>query len=362
MPPMPGRSDAGCIAAVGGFGFLVLAGGAVAYFAMTRADATPKQPDHGSVPAPPAPVSSPQPSPPPPAPRPAPAVRPAPPPPPAPPEPLHPARSATAAGVDRASGSHAPAADESLLRALAEAMARKVADPAYAEARRSGDRDDPDRLPFEAEVKEARARVAAAARAPAGVVPLPVPALPAGSVRVDGRLRGQEWNGALEIPLDGGSRLLVGHDGTRLLLAAEAPGDRTEKGFDQFRAYFHAGLAPSLVNERLHLAGNGWRSVLRETTVMWTGAKAAGEEDAWKEHPLTDWTVQERCEGESTMEGFRRYEAALDIEEAGIPRTAPFPLYVEIEGDPIMENGKFKRRVMVGGLGAQERPVWFELE
>jgi hypothetical protein len=212
-------------------------------------------------------------------------------------------------------------------------------------------------------IRKARDEIALARKAPPGVRVLTVPRAKL-APSLDGRVYAEEWTGALRIalePASGGAQvLLLAHAG-RLYLAAYAPADKTEEGFDQFRFWFHIGLSPYLTNERVFLAGKGWFAQLREVALP-------GERDPILEAPdpakltvKTDWNVFERTRGASRVDGYRQYEVSVDMAEAGFFLGIPFPAFFEIEGDPVMEGGKFKSRTILGTAGSQSQPVWLHI-
>ena len=78
--------------------------------------------------------------------------------------------------------------------------------------------------------------------------------------------------------------------------------------------------------------------------------------------PDTDWGVSGRLRSASIVAGFRKYEVAVDLSEAGIGPGVPFPAFLEIEGDPEMDAaGKFKARVIEGQIGSASRPIWLRV-
>lgn len=249
--------------------------------------------------------------------------------------------------------------------ALGRALAKKFANPEYAAAlaSRRGIPSSFD-MPEEHAVRRARSRLTLARRAPQGVHVLRIPLAPVPPT-VDGVVHPAEWARALRLALAPTEKrsevLLLAHAGT-LYLAALAPADRTEKGFDQFRFWFHLALSPYLDNERAFLAGRGRLSSLR-------GARLPQDESAFVEagaavalHRKTDWNIYSASRGVSTITAFRQYEMAIDLAESGIPRSGPFPAYFEIEGDPLRDAArKFKARVSLGQLGTAVAPLWMRI-
>ena len=60
------------------------------------------------------------------------------------------------------------------------------------------------------------------------------------------------------------------------------------------------------------------------------------------------------------MHGNRHYALAINLAEAGLREGIPFPLYVELETDPLKdEQDKFVKRQYLGELGNEQQPVWF---
>ncbi len=115
-------------------------------------------------------------------------------------------------------------------------------------------------------VRKARDEIVRARKAPPNVRVLTVPRAKF-APSLDGHIDAEEWLGALRIPLDpaaGGAALQLLAYGGQLYLAAHAPADKTEEGFDQFRFWFHINLSPYLTSERVFLAGKGWFAQLRE--------------------------------------------------------------------------------------------------
>lgn len=207
---------------------------------------------------------------------------------------------------------------------------------------------------LEAWSKAARSRLAAVRVAPAGAIVQPVPVGRAPTV--DGVIDEAEWQGALVLPLgegDGQARVRLLSDGTRLYLAGEAPADTTATGFDQFHFWYHLDLSPAMPNERAFLDGNGGVNVMRSAVFPWGREKA---------RERTDWHTHGKASGASRVDGYRRYELAIDLDEAGLYRGVPFPAFFDIEGDPVRDvAGKFKSRTTVGRLGSMQDPVWLRI-
>jgi hypothetical protein len=212
-------------------------------------------------------------------------------------------------------------------------------------------------------IRKARAEIAQERKAPADVRVLTIPRAKL-APSLDGRIYAEEWAGALRIalePASGGAQvLLLAHAG-QLYLAAYAPADKTEEGFDQFRFWFHIDISPYLRNERVFLAGKGWFAQLREVAMPADTEPLLESPDLAKLKPKTDWNIFARTRGASRVEGYRQYEVSVDMAEAGFFPGVPFPAFFEIEGDPVTEGGKFKSRTILGTAGSQSQPVWLHI-
>jgi hypothetical protein len=248
---------------------------------------------------------------------------------------------------------------------LARMIHYKFINPEYAAMlAKRGIPDSSAHLAEEQWIRKARDEIARTRRSPDGVRVLAVPRAKL-APSLDGRIYAEEWAGALKIALDpagnGGQVLLLALGG-QLYLAAYAPTDRTEDGFDQFRFWFHIDLSPYLRNERVFLAGKGWFAQLREV-------RLPAERDPFQEAPpperltqKTDWNIFARTRGASRVDGYRQYEVSVDMAEAGFFPGVPFPAFFEIEGDPVKdEAGKFKSRTLLGTAGSQSRPLWLHI-
>ena len=249
---------------------------------------------------------------------------------------------------------------------LARAIALKFANPEFAAARSVRDRLPPDShsVPEEQGVRKARDKLAFARRAPADATVQTIPRA-AAAPQVDGSVGEAEWRGALRIALEPAARsaavLLLVHGG-QLYLAALAPNDRTAEGFDQFRFWYHLDLSPFFENERAHIGGRGDARTLRATRLPRPGEAIRDGFDPRSLVQDTDWGVSGRLRSASIVAGFRKYEVAVDLAEAGIGPGVPFPAFLEIEGDPEMDAaGKFKARVIEGQIGSASRPVWLRV-
>jgi hypothetical protein len=200
-------------------------------------------------------------------------------------------------------------------------------------------------------IKKSRARLAATRTAPNTAKITDIPEAQA-APDLDGVIGPSEWRNAQTFPAkDGrGGRIHVMRHAGKLYVAGEAFSDRTEDGFDQMRVYVHIDLTPALMNERVFVSGSGGATSLR--SVRLPGAK----------HERTEWDVLSDIRGASAVRGHRQFELAIGIDEAGLPQGGVFPLFVEIEGDPIRtEAGKFKARLIEGRVGTLQTPVWLRL-
>ncbi len=208
---------------------------------------------------------------------------------------------------------------------------------------------------FEHWTKAARSRLAASRVAPQDAEIRNIPISERSPV-MDGRFAENEWQGALRIALSPeslGSSVLLISDGKRLFLAADAPADTTETGYDQFRFWFHMGLSPWLDNERALLGRGGHLQTLRAL-----GAPQESKKPKWR----TNWRIYERVHGATLVDAHRRYELQIDLEEAGINAGVAFPARLEIEGDPLRnEAGRFEARTSMGEAGSRAAPIWLRV-
>lgn len=204
--------------------------------------------------------------------------------------------------------------------------------------------------------KAARARLAARRELPPGTTAMKVPLVTV-PPRIDGVIGEDEWRGALRITLEPaglGSTVWLQSDGMALFAAADVPADVTTTGFDQFRLWFHLDLSPWLSSERAFLDSTGSVNVLRTMRFPW-GNNPPRERTVWHTH--------RRAVGATRVDGHRRYEMALDLEEAGIRPGVPLPVWIEIEGDPQRDAaGKFKARTSLGEVGRYRVPVWLKID
>lgn len=204
--------------------------------------------------------------------------------------------------------------------------------------------------PEEHAIKYGRARLAENRRSPLGTSVAAISTRPGRKITIDGIIEEYEWRDARHIALEPqttGSVLYLQADAEWLYIACDAPGETTEAGFDQLRFYFHVDVDPAIKNERIHLGRHDRRlGGIRETTVIENG------------RIVNDWQIFRMARGATTLRQHRQYEAKIHLAESGLPRGVSFPVFVELETDPLKENGKFKKRVYLGSLGSQQQPVW----
>lgn len=211
-------------------------------------------------------------------------------------------------------------------------------------------------------IKYARAKIAKNLTLPANTITLRIPLIPNTTIAIDGAIQHQEWLQAARIKLDpeeAGSILYLQADNDWLYLAADVPGDTTKDGYDQFRFYIHVDIDPAIKNERIHVSRGAPEALggIRETRVLWQGEPPKSEAERWKKYPISDWRIYRMAKGASTMEQHRQFEAKLNLKESGLAIGTAFPVFVEIETDPL-EDGKSRKRMYLGGLGNQNQPVW----
>jgi len=214
---------------------------------------------------------------------------------------------------------------------------------------------------LERKIKSARSLLAAQRSAPAGQ-PINSIARSAKRPELDGVMSDGEWSEASQIVVDDAlqSRLYLQSDGEWLFIACDVPEERSAKGYDQCRIYFHAGLLAKLVNERIHIGRSAGLTSIRQTQFKWQGEAPKTNDERWKKYSISDWGVYQYAYGSSSMvSGHRQYEAAIHLGEAGLHAGVPFTLYAEIETDPLKdEQGKFVERRYLGELGSRSSPVW----
>jgi hypothetical protein len=214
-------------------------------------------------------------------------------------------------------------------------------------------------------IKQARAVVAQRVAPPEGVrvadIPLPGTSPPL----IDGRLDDPIWNEALRLPLEESRQanlMLLAADEENLYLGCDAPGETTEKGFDQFRFYFHLNLTGLIAHERAMLSPGGTLRSGRKTAVAWAGETSADKDERWKQFPIDDGNIFWNSETSSSLGGHRQYEARLQLKETGIAAGVAFAAFAELETDPFLDaQGKFKHRVELGRLGSARTPIWLRI-
>ncbi|MDP3589643.1 MAG: hypothetical protein Q8R54_03795, partial [Methylobacter sp.] len=132
------------------------------------------------------------------------------------------------------------------------------------------------------------------------------------------------------------------------------------KGFDQFRFYIHVDIDPAIRNERIHVDRSQFETLggIRQTQVLWQGEPPKNDDERWKKYPISDWRIYRMAKGASTLQQHRQFEAKLNLKESGLAIGSPLPVFVEVETDPLYVDGKFKKRLYLGGLGNQDQPVW----
>jgi hypothetical protein len=108
-------------------------------------------------------------------------------------------------------------------------------------------------------------------------------------------------------------------------------------------------------NERGPLGG------IRQTTVRWSGPPGSADTESWKKFPIVEWNIFRNAYGASLLNDHRRYEAALDLVESGLHIGVPFAAFVEVETDP-KDDGTQRERVLLGTLGSQDKPLWFQID
>ncbi len=212
-------------------------------------------------------------------------------------------------------------------------------------------------------IKYVRAKIARSLTLPANTKPLKIPVIPAATITIDGAIQQQEWQQAIRIPLqpeETGSFLYLQADNDWLYLAADVLGDTTEKGFDQFRFYIHVDIDPTIRNERIHVDRSQFKTLggIRQTQVLWQGEPPKNDDERWKKYPISDWRIYRMAKGASTLQQHRQFEAKLNLKESGLTIGLPFPVFAEVETDPLYVDEKFKKRLYLGGLGSQNQPVW----
>jgi len=211
-------------------------------------------------------------------------------------------------------------------------------------------------------IKYVRAEIGRNLILPDDTATLAIPVITNATIAIDGAIQHQEWRQAARIklePEESGSVLYLQADNDWLYLAADVPGDTTRSGYDQFRFYIHVDIDPAIKNERIHVSGGKPEALggIRETRVSWQGEPPENKDENWKKYPVSDWRIYRLAQGASTLEQHRQFEARLNLKESGLTIGSPFPVFVEVETDPL-EEGKSRKRMYLGGLGNQNRPVW----
>lgn len=215
--------------------------------------------------------------------------------------------------------------------------------------------------PEEYAIKYARAQIAGGLIAPAGEKVEPLPLHSDLAIEINGVIDDSEWTNAKRFALSPATSrtvLYLQADAEWLYIACDVPAETTESGFDQLRFYFHIDIDPAIKNERIHLGPYGKRlGGIRQTTIL-RPTLQNGDERKTRVYPLSDWQIFRMATGATRLRQHRQYEAKLHLEESGLHHGVPFPVFVEVETDPLQENGKFKRRQYLGMLGSQQQPVW----
>lgn len=247
---------------------------------------------------------------------------------------------------------------------LRKAYDAKLANPAYVAYKTHSSGREYQDFAEEAQIKAIRSDIAAHVTAPAGTKLIHIPIVNTTPV-LDGGFGDGEWDkaAAYSIGIDGANTtlyIMATHE--NLFLACDVPADTTKDGYDQLRFYYHLNISPVIVNERIHVGkSNSKLGGIRQTDVHWHGDPPANNDERWKKFAISDWSIYQHAFGASSVkQGHRRFEAVLDLAEAGLPVGTPFPARVEVESDPIRDSkGKFKKRTYVGRMGEQSAPVWF---
>ncbi|RMG46018.1 MAG: hypothetical protein D6718_06215, partial [Acidobacteria bacterium] len=251
--------------------------------------------------------------------------------------------------------------------ALRKALTCKIQREDYAAYRRA-ERGLQD-FPEERWAQRIRTRLVSLRRPPSGTPAPPVPHL-ARPVTVDGIVRPGEWDGAAALPVpETATRVFLGDDGERLLVAADVPEEITPGGFDSLRLVLHPGLSSWQSEEYLFVYKDGTASTgCRISAVRWPGEPPPGGfagPDRWKNFRLNECGLYGPPEAASRLEGHRAYELAIPWRDIGVEAGAAFALALEIETDPVTDldpsTGKrrFRQRRYVGRLGMDGSPLWF---
>ncbi|CAA0082614.1 Uncharacterised protein [Zhongshania aliphaticivorans] len=237
----------------------------------------------------------------------------------------------------------------------------KLSKTSYIRRKSSSKSSSYDSSGIERKIKTARSNLAQSRIADAGITPNRIQ-FSEHQANLDGVIDKGEWDDATALVVDEASQtvLYFKTDGQWLFIACDAPQEKSAKGYDQLRVYFHAGLTPNLVNERIHIGRSSGVTSIRQTTFRWQGKPPQNNEERWKKYAINDWGLYRHAYGTSSMRsGHRQYEAAILLAEAGLHRDAPFTLYAEIETDPLKNaEGKFVERQYLGALGDENNPLW----
>ena len=217
----------------------------------------------------------------------------------------------------------------------------------------------------EAKIKTARSHLAANRPAPVQSDIIDIAVNTSQQPTIDGRINDSEWSfaTALNIGDNQQTTLYFTSDGEWLFIACNAKNDTTEKGFDQFRIYLHAGLIPEMKHERLHLGRGSYITSIRQTTYRWQGSPPDNDDERWKKYSINDKGIYQYAVGSTRVRNNRQYEMAIHMGEAGLHRGIPFTLHAVVETDPLRnKQGKFKGRQYLGYLGDNKNPKWFSIK
>jgi hypothetical protein len=218
-----------------------------------------------------------------------------------------------------------------------------------------------DKTLIERKIKTLRSHLALKRKLPANKQAITIPLI-TNKPLLDGKIEQHEWQNsiALEIGGDKDTTLYLQSDGQWLFIACDVRSELTDKGYDQFVVYFHAGLLPELVNERIHVGRKKYTNTIRQTTIRWQGDLPNKKQERWKTYPISDWGIYKYAKGVSAINVNRHYELAVLLDEVGIHPSIPFTLHALVETDPLNDkNGKYIKRQYLGYLGKQKKPYWF---
>lgn len=257
-------------------------------------------------------------------------------------------------------------ADSSL--SLLQLYQQKLANPDYIDWKnKSGLPKGYQGFAEEFQIKQRRANIAKALKLPVNQTAHSIPLNINTEITIDGSIHELEWQSALMLPLTNieiQSTIYLQADNEWLYLAADVPADTTKNGFDQFRFYFHVDIDPVIRNERIHVGRSATKKLggIRQTTVKWQGPAPRNKDERWKKYNISDWRIFQHAKGASTMKQHRQFEAKINLQESGLFTGSPFPVFIEIETDPLYEQGKFKKRQYLGKLGLQKQPIWLMIK